>query len=71
MPDVPNDLVPLSDLLEDQNMPRRTWWDTQISNGKITPYKVPGKRGIFFSRAAVEEILKPRPYVKGEDENAG
>jgi hypothetical protein len=71
MPEVPDDLIKLSEVLK-QYKPSRTWWDTQFANGVITPYKMPGERGLLVSKRAVEELMQPRPYVKGEaDESAG
>jgi hypothetical protein len=70
MPDVPTDLVKLAEIVK-QYHPSRSWWDTQIAQGKLTAYKIPGERGLYLSKAAVEEFMKPRPYVKGEDTSAG
>ena len=71
MPEVPNDLMKLSDIVE-LYPPSRTWWDTQIARGRVTAYKVPPERGLFLSKADVERVLEPHPYVKqGSDESAG
>jgi hypothetical protein len=61
--DIPSDLVRLSEVLEKTNgKPSRNFWDLRIARGEIRAYKVPGERGIFVSQAAVDEMLKPRPY---------
>ena len=64
MPDIPKDLVKLTDVLRDYK-PSRTWWDTRINAGDITAYTVPGERGIYLSQADVDRLLQPRPYERG------
>lgn len=62
-PEIPSDLVKLSEVLERTNKhPSRNFWDLAIARGQIRAYKVPGERGIFLSQAVVDELLKPRPY---------
>ena len=67
MPEVPTDLVKLADVVK-QHRPSRSWWDTQIAQGRITAYKVPGDRGLYLSKSAVDELLRPRPHMPGEHE---
>jgi hypothetical protein len=62
MTETPIDLMPLKDVLAHYK-PRRKWWETQIKEHHITRYVVPGTRGIYFSRAEVEELLRPRPLL--------
>lgn len=70
MPTVPDDLIRLPDVLA-QYKPKRTWWDTQIAQGKIQAYRVPGDKALYLSKAAVDALTAPRPYVRGEqDEDA-
>ena len=67
MPEAPTDLVKLADVLRDYK-PSRSWWDGRIAHGDITPYTVPGERGIFLSKADVERLLQPRPYERAARE---
>jgi hypothetical protein len=64
-PEVPQDLIRLAEVLSIYK-PSRSWWDARIAAGDITAYTVPGERGIFLSKAAVEAALQPRPYEKPE-----
>lgn len=68
MPEVPADLVKLADVVK-QHRPSRSWWDTQINQGRITAYKVPGDRGLYLSQAAVDQLLRVRPHIPGERED--
>jgi hypothetical protein len=72
MPNVPNDLVRLMDVLKDYK-PKRGWWEQRIAKGEIQPYAVPGERGIWLSKADVERLTRPHPYEysREEGENAG
>lgn len=68
MAEVPTDLVKLADVVK-QHRPSRSWWDTQVAQGRITAYKVPGERGLYLSQAAVDQLLRPRPHERGERED--
>lgn len=67
MPQVPDDLVKLADLMKEYK-PSRAWWDIQIKNGHITAYKIPGERGLFVSESEVRNFMRPRPHVPGEED---
>ena len=71
MPEIPDDLIPLAQVLKERK-PTRTWWDNQFARGTITPYRIPGERGLWLSKAAVEVILRPQPVDKTKsEEDAG
>lgn len=69
--DMPDDLIRLADVMK-QYGKSRTWWSQQINtppdNGGILAYTLPGERGLWLSRAAVEQLLRPRPYERGTRE---
>jgi len=68
MPSVPDDLIRITDVLA-QYRPKRSWWDLQVSKGKITPYRVPGDRALYLSKADVDRLTAPHVYVRGEGED--
>lgn len=72
MPNVPSDLISLPDVLK-QYKPSRGWWDSQIDQGNIRAYRIPGERPLFLSKSAVEAVLEPRPYERDTERqgNAG
>lgn len=59
MEETPTDLMSLTDVLKEFK-PRRSFWVTQINEGRITSYRIPGTRGIYLSRADVEQLLRPQ-----------
>jgi len=64
MPEVPNDLIKFTDVLQ-QYKPNRQWWEARMrkkpEEGGIQKYAVPGTRGIWLSKADVERLTRPRP----------
>lgn len=70
MPDVPGDLVRLTDIMQEYK-PSRSWWDSQIAAGRIHAYKQPGERGLLVSESEVRAFMQIKPHERGEDENAG
>lgn len=71
MPEIPSDLVRLTDVLR-EHKPSRAFWDARIAagpeRGGIQAYTVPGERGIWLSRADVDRVLQPKPYEREERE---
>lgn len=49
----------------------RNWWYTQVREGNVTGYKIPGERGTFLKDVEVEEFLKPKPIDRGRDGQTG
>lgn len=66
MPQVPDDLTPLSAVIK-QHKPSRSWWDKQIAEGRLQAYKVPGERGLYVSESEVRAFMLPRPHERGSD----
>ncbi len=56
---VPDDLMPFSEVLRDYR-PLRNWWEQRLARGELVRYRVPGVRGIWLSRADVERLTAPR-----------
>lgn len=71
MPQIPDDLMPLADAIAAHTM-KRSWWDTQVTRRKLITYRVPGQKGVYVSRAAVEQVTAIRPNVdldgEGDDQ---
>lgn len=70
MPQVPNDLVLLSDVMTAYPEIKAQWWYTQTSRGKLTTYRKPGYRGVFVSQSAADDLTAIRPNNESEDDRA-
>jgi hypothetical protein len=70
MPQVPDDLVLLSEVIAAYPEIKAQWWYTQTSRGKLTTYRKPGYKGVFVSQSAANDLTVIRPNNESEDERA-
>jgi hypothetical protein len=70
MPQVPDDLVRLTDIMKEFK-PSRGWWDKQIAAGRIQAYKQPGERGLLVSEREARALMQVRPWEPSGEEDAG
>jgi len=71
MPHVPDDLIPLADAMAAYPDIKQQWWYSQTSRGKLVTYRKPGYKGVFVSKAAVDDVTTIRPNVEIDDSDSG
>lgn len=44
----------------------RSWWYTEVREGRLSGYTIPGLRGTYLRDEEVAAYLKPRPIERGQ-----
>ena len=49
----------------------RNWWYTQVREGNLTGYEIPGFRGTYVRTEEIEKLIMPRPKMGNANEQVG
>ncbi len=56
----PNDLIWIMEATFEYKR-SRDWLESQVREGKLTKYTIPGDKRVYLSRKQLEKLLMPRP----------